>query len=299
MADKLTTSIIILTKNRAEFLEKNLISLTKQSVKPTEIIIVNNNSTDNTSQIIKKYQKFLPLKEFKNLGSGYAKLYNFGIQKASSKLLCFLDDDCLANKNWLKYLIEKHKQYPKEIVQGNTFSLPKDNLYAQIMGNHYQNWLKSNLINKEELRFLDNKNLAVPEFLIKKYGAFSEKHNLGSEDIEFGLRMRRKGIKIIFQPKAIAYHHERNNFKDFVKQHYRIAKSESQLDKNLKRGNDKIGLLPKKKTLMNIQSAFRAEYQYILEKQWSKAIKLPFIYFILSIIRILGYLKNNNYFKKW
>jgi len=141
-------------------------------------------------------------------------------------------------------LIEKHQQYPKEIIQGNTYSLPKNNLYAEIMGNHYQKWLKSNSLNKEELRFLDNKNLAVPEFLVKRYGGFSEKQNLGSEDIEFGLRMRGKGVKIIFQPKAIAYHHERNNFKDFVKQHYRIAQSESKLDKSLKTNIDKIGLLP-------------------------------------------------------
>jgi len=291
MADKLTTSIIILTKNRAEFLEKNLISLTKQSVKPTEIIIVNNNSTDNTPEIIKKYQKILPIKDFKNLGSGYAKLYNFGIQKASSKLLCFLDDDCLAEKNWLKYLIEKHQQYPKGIIQGNTYSLPKNNLYAEIMGNHYQNWLKSNLLSKEELRFLDNKNLAVPEFLIKKYGGFSEKHNLGSEDIEFGLRMRGNGVKIIFQPKAIAYHHERNNFKDFVKQHYRIAQSESKLDKSLKIDMNKIGLFPKKKTLMNLMSAFHNENKYLHQKNWTKAVQLPFVYLLLFFIRARGYLK--------
>jgi len=50
---------------------------------------------------------------------------------------------------------------------------------------------------------------------------------------------------------------------------------------------------------MNIQSAFRAESQYIFGKQWSKAFKLPFVYLVLPIIRILGYLKNNNYFKKW
>jgi len=291
MAGKVTTSIIILTRNRAHLLTKNFDSLIKQSIKPNEIIVIDNNSVDSTPQAIKKYQKNLPIKTFKSLASGYSKLYNFGVQKASSKLLCFLDDDCVAEKNWLKSLINKHQQYPNSIIQGNAFSFPKDNLYAEIMGNHYQNWLKSNLIGKEELRFLDNKNLAIPKILIEKYGGFSQKQNLGSEDIEFGLRMRKNGIKIIFQPKAIAWHHERNNFKDFVKQHYRIAKSESRLDKNLKEDENKIGLLPKKKTLMNLQSALRSEYKYLLKKQWSKAVKLPFVYFTLLVIRILGYFK--------
>jgi glycosyltransferase involved in cell wall biosynthesis len=103
MANQPTTSIITLTKNRAKFLEKNLKSLTGQLVKPSEIIIIDNNSTDNTQSIIKKYKKTLPLKVFKNSLSGYATLYNFGIKKANGELLCFFDDDCLAHKHWLKY----------------------------------------------------------------------------------------------------------------------------------------------------------------------------------------------------
>jgi len=290
MDSKTTASVIILTKNRSPLLEKNLDSLTQQTLKPSEIIIIDNHSTDSTLQIIKKYQQRLPIKSFKSNLKGYSKLYNLAIQKASGKLLCFLDDDCLADKNWLKFLITKNQQYPHEVIQGNTFSLPKNNLYAEIMGNHYQNWLKSNLIGKEELRFLDNKNLLVPQKLIAKYGGFPLKQNLGSEDVEFGLRMRQNGVKIIFQPKAVAWHHERNNLKDFIKQHYRIAQSESKLDKNLK--NNKIGVFPRQKTLMNLRSAIKAEYQYLLKKQWGKAFKLPFLYLTLSIIRILGYFKN-------
>jgi len=286
-----TTSVIILTKNRSTLLKKNLDSLTKQSVKPNEIIIIDNNSTDQTPKIIKQYLKNLPIKAFKSFASGYSKLYNLAIQKASGELLCFLDDDCLADKNWSKFLIKKHQQYPNDIIQGNTFSLPKNNLYAEIMGNHYQNYLKSNIILKEELRLLDNKNLAVPRKIIKKYGAFSHQQNLGSEDIEFGLRMRKNGVKIIFQRKAIAWHHERDNFKDFIKQHYRIAKSEARLDKNLIENKDKVGLFPKKKTLMNLQSALKSEIKYLKRGRFADALKLPFIYFLLLFLRIIGYLK--------
>jgi O-antigen biosynthesis protein len=290
MTGRIITSIIILTKNRSHLLAKNFDSLIKQSIKPDEIIVIDNSSTDQTFQIIKKYQKSLPLRNFKSYASGYSKLYNFGIQKASGNLICFLDDDCLAGKNWLRYLVKKHQQYPNDIIQGNTFSLPKNNLFAEIMGNHYQNWLKSNLINNEELKFLDNKNLAVPKKIIKKYGGFSLKQNLGSEDIEFGLRMRKNRVRIIFQPKAIAWHHERDNFKDFIKQHYRIAQSESCLDKNLK-NKEKIGLFPKKKTSMNLYSAFQEERNYFSQKKWAKVLKIPFIYLILLIVRLSGYLK--------
>lgn len=292
MNSKTTTSIITLTKNRVELLEKNLISLIKQTIKPDEIIIIDNNSTDQTQKIIQNYKKLLPIKSFKSSASGYSELYNLGIKKASSKLICFSDDDCITKKDWLEKLIEKHLEYPQDIIQGQTFSLPKNNLYAEIMGNHYQNWLQSNLIGKEELRFLDNKNLAVPKNILDKYGDFSTKQNIGSEDVEFGLRMRESGVKIIFQPQAIAWHHERDTLVGFIKQHYRIAKSEASLDKTL-RSKEKVGLFPKKKTLMNLQSAFKNELRYLSRKEWLKALKLPFVYFLMAFIRTSGYFQKN------
>lgn len=292
MKSKLTTSIITLTKNRAHLLEKNFASLSVQTLKPDEIIVIDNNSTDQTQNLIENYQKRLPIKSFKSSLSGYSALYNLGIKKARGSLICFLDDDCIADKNWLKELTKKHQQYPESIIQGNSFSLPKNNLYAEIMGNHYQNWLQSNLVGKEELRFLDNKNLLVPKKLLDKYGGFSIKHNIGSEDIEFGLRMRKNGIKIIFQLQAIAYHHERDNFKSFVQQHYRIAQSESHLDQDSKK--EKVGLFPKKKTLLNIKSAFKKEFFYLKKGYLTKAIQLPFVYLTLVLIRTLGYFKKND-----
>ena len=188
-----------------------------------------------------------------------------------------------------------HQKYPNSIIQGQTFALPKENIYAQIMGDHYQNWLKSNLTNKLELKVLDNKNLAVPKQIFKKIGNFSEKQNLGSQDIEFGLRTRNNGIKIIFQPKAVAWHHERDNLKAFLKQHLRIANSESALDKDPGKV-DKIGVLAGNKALMNILSGIKREWVYIKKTKIKEALLLPLLYLALIIVRLYGFI--STFFKQ-
>ena len=284
----MSISLIILTKNRALLLEKNLGSLAGQTKKPSEIIIIDNNSQDTTQEIIQNYSKRLPVKSIITKISGYASLYNLGIENCSGQLICFLDDDCIAEPHWLEKLTEAHLKYPSEIIQGNTFALPKDNIYAQIMGDHYQNWLKSNMINRLELKVLDNKNLGVPREIFEKVGTFSEKQNLGSEDIEFGQRAKKNNVKIIFQPQAIAFHHERDNFKAFVNQHLRIAKSESALDKTAGKTN-KVGVLAGKKALMDFWSGIKREINYLKNYQIRNAFLLPIIYLILSLTRLYGY----------
>ena len=275
------TTVITLTWNRAPLLKKCLSSLSRQSEKPFEVIIINDNSQDETENVINNYHRILPIKTFKTKIMGYPKLYNLGISKARGKLICFFDDDCVAEKDWLKELINNHKKNPKSVIQGQTFSLPKNNIYAQIMGDHYQNWLKSHLLaNNKELRFLDNKNCAIPKKIIDETGGFSEICSGGSEDLELGARLRKKGIKIIFAPKVIAWHHERSNFKEFISQHFRIAKSESLLH---------ISCFSLRKTYLNIMSGIKREICYLKQKEALNVFKLPFIYLALFSIRFYGY----------
>lgn len=288
MTKKVTTSVIILTKNRAQLLRKNLSRLAKQKIKPSEIIIINNNSSDETPKVINEFKKILPIKSFKTGIRGYPKLYNLGIKKARGKLICFLDDDCFAKKDWLAELVKAHQKNPNSIIQGHTFSLPKDNIYAQIMGDHYQNWLKSNLINQKGLKVLDNKNALIPKNILAKYGAFSEKHSIGSEDLELGIRLRAQGIKIIFSPKVIAWHHERTTLKEFVGQHYRIAQSEAILDNSLP-DNEKIGILAGKKAFMNILSGIKREFYYLKNFKLKESLLLPIIYLALIATRLGSY----------
>ena len=285
---EIKVSILILTKNREKLLTKNLDSLVKQTFKPYEVVIVNNSSIDNTEIVLSTYKKRLPIKSFKTDISGFPQLYNFGIEKCGGDLICFLDDDCIAKKDWLEQCILAYQKYPDSIIQGNTLSIPLENIYAQIMGDHYKNWIKSNTLKSIQLKVCDNKNLAVSKNIFKRFGTFSTLQKIGSEDLEFGARLRKKGIAIIYEPKIVAWHQERTTFKDFIVQHLRIAKSEAVYD-SINGRQEKIGLFSGRKAYLNLFSAFKREFFYFKRLMIKELLLLPIIYLCLSLIRIYFY----------
>lgn len=284
-----TVSVLTLTYNRAPLLEKNFSSLIGQLSDKDEIIVINNSSTDHTKQVIEKYKKILPIKNFTaKKGASYGKLYNLAVEKSSKDILIFFDDDCIASKNFIAAIKKAHHLYPRSLLQGLTYSLPKKNIYAEVMGNHYQNWLKSNLIDESNrLKTFDNKNASISRSILFTKYKFNEKLVFGSEDIDLGFRLQKDGIIIQFEPSIVAYHHERSTFKQFLLQHVRIAKSEAILDEN----EDKklvIGFIPKR-LKYHILSFFDLEWQLIKEKRIKDSLLHPFLNLLLVATRIYGY----------
>lgn len=93
-------SFIVPVYNTEKFLKKCLDSLVNQTYKDFEIIVVNDGSTDKSSNIISKYQK-----KYKNIividkeNEGLSMARNRGVQKSSGKYIIFVDsDDYVSNK---------------------------------------------------------------------------------------------------------------------------------------------------------------------------------------------------------
>lgn len=102
-------SVIIPTFNQSAFLEKAINSVLLQK-KNYEIIIIDNYSTDNTRELIKKYKiknlKYLKVKNFGVIG----KSRNIGIKNSIAPWIAFLDSDDQWNKNKLFLMEEFIKQ---------------------------------------------------------------------------------------------------------------------------------------------------------------------------------------------
>jgi glycosyltransferase involved in cell wall biosynthesis len=81
-------SVIVPTRNSAEFLDACLSSIKNQTYKNIEIIVVDNNSTDNTKEIAKKYTK-----NVFNKGPERSAQRNYGAKNAKGKYFLFIDSD--------------------------------------------------------------------------------------------------------------------------------------------------------------------------------------------------------------
>ena len=100
MVKKKLISIIIRGKNEARWLKILLRELKKQTIKNYEIIFCDNNSTDETSEILKKF-KIKKIIKFDKYFPG--EILNRAIKVSNSQYICILSAHCIpADKNWLK-----------------------------------------------------------------------------------------------------------------------------------------------------------------------------------------------------
>ena len=102
-------SIIVPTFNREEYIIKCIDSVLDQTYDNFELIIVDDGSTDNTENLVKKYQD-KRIKYFKNENHGIGYSRNFGLNKAKGDYIFFLDSDDYLEENMLEEVSKEIKQ---------------------------------------------------------------------------------------------------------------------------------------------------------------------------------------------
>jgi glycosyltransferase involved in cell wall biosynthesis len=112
-------SIIICTYNRQDFLPLTLQSLALQSLDKTryEVLVVDNNSTDNTASLCQQFIEQHPdinVTYFLEKNQGLAFARNRGIKESSGRIISFIDDDAEARNDYANNLIftfQRHSDY--------------------------------------------------------------------------------------------------------------------------------------------------------------------------------------------
>jgi len=127
MGLKPTISICIPTFNRAGYLEQTLQSIVNQTIKPFQVLIVDNASTDNTLQIAAKYKKlgFAYIRNPKNLGM--VGNYNRCLELAQGNYLSFLHSDDLISSTWQETWLETIPCYRADYYTSSICVINKHN----------------------------------------------------------------------------------------------------------------------------------------------------------------------------
>jgi glycosyltransferase involved in cell wall biosynthesis len=105
-------SIITPSYNQGSYLEKTILSVIKQKYPNLEYIIIDGHSTDNSPQIIKKYQKYLSYWQIKK-DHGQSDALNIGFKHATGDILCWLNSDDILLPHTLKLIAKLFTQYPR------------------------------------------------------------------------------------------------------------------------------------------------------------------------------------------
>ena len=210
-------SIVIPIKNRGNLLPNLIKNLLNLHYTHFEIIIVDDYSTDNTKDILKKY----PIKSIsleKSVGSAQAR--NIGINQAKNDIIALTDSDCIVSRNWLNELVPFLEKY--DVVGGKILFLnsAEMKLYPINMKNE-------TVINKESaVNFLNTTNMIFRKDLWKSTNGFLDYR---IEDLEFSWRVLKKGFKLIYVPKGLVIHYGNRSIPQNIRRFSQYGKSYSKI----------------------------------------------------------------------
>jgi GT2 family glycosyltransferase len=210
--NRIFTSVIICTYNRASYLRRMLEVLREQTLGPEdfEIIIVDDGSRDTTARVCAEMRGRLPnLKYVRNeKNRGLAASRNRGLDIAAGNHILFSDDDCLPSAEWVERLSSALTHEP--IVSGAVASTATNFLrLCHNIAQFHAVMPGSRPAGKRE--FFAGANMAFRRSVFDELGGF-DKDALLCEDTELILRARERGYSPMFFPDAVVTHiPHRNN----------------------------------------------------------------------------------------
>jgi glycosyltransferase involved in cell wall biosynthesis len=123
-------SVIVPTYNRPKALRLSLLSLARQSMLPTEVLIADDGSTSETRDTVIEMQKELkqvfPIKHVwqEDIGFRKPKILNETVRQSQGEYLIFIDGDCLAHRHFVRAHVEESD--PSTILSGKRVEIGKE-----------------------------------------------------------------------------------------------------------------------------------------------------------------------------
>jgi len=206
---KMKVSVIIPVYNSEKTLKQCLNSVLNQGYKDYEVIIVNNNSSDKTEEIIKDFrEKSKKIKYLFEEKRGIGASRNTGEKKAKGEIILMTDSDCIVPENWVESMIEAIKGYDavqgfQEAVSNNYWSKYKQKISEE----KYKNENMKNPLGK-----IDTKNFAIRKEVLRKIGFTSRKYFSGN-DTYLSIKLTENNCKVRFVKDIRVKHFHATSFK--------------------------------------------------------------------------------------
>ena len=202
-------SIINVNYNGKNYLEKCLESLTKVKYSNLEIIIVDNNSTDESIEFVKnQYPSIIIIKLDKN--HGFAEPNNIGVKNARGDFLLFLNNDTIVTPNFIDEMVNVACNDTQIAICQSLLLLPNGDVdssgdFIDKLGVAYNSKMRVEKV--KEIFSARGASMLVRRNVFEKLGGFDKKFFVSFEDVDFGWRSWILGYKTVVVPKSIVYHY--------------------------------------------------------------------------------------------
>jgi len=214
-------SIIIINYNAGDYLINCVNSILKSNYLNYEILIVDNNSTDQSYLKCKKMNDRIKIFENKK-NLGYCEGNNIGIKLAKGEFIIILNPDTIVEPNWINGLLKSYKDFGDGLYQPKILAF-EDNLFEsagnmiQLFGYGFSKARGIKDIGQydepHEIGFASGACLFTKTEIIKKIGLFDPFIFLYLDDLDLGWRAQQLGIKSYYVPNITILHAGSYNYK--------------------------------------------------------------------------------------
>ncbi|MGL4332723.1 MAG: glycosyltransferase, partial [Bacteroidales bacterium] len=239
-------SLIIPVYNRPQELEELLQSLTLQTRKNFEVIVVEDGSSVPADKVVDQYKEILDIKYFTKPNSGPGQTRNYGAERADGDYFIVLDSDCIIPPAYLEEVEKELKSSPCEAWGGPDKAHDSFTDVQKAINYSMTSFFTTGGIRggKKKLdKFYPRSfNMGINADMYRKLSGFSPMRF--GEDIDFSIRLYENKARVRLFPEAWVFHKRRVDFRKFFKQVYNFGIARINLEKRHPGSMKLVHLLP-------------------------------------------------------
>jgi O-antigen biosynthesis protein len=216
-------SVVVCAYNAERTMEACLASLEVLNYPDYEVVVVNDGSRDRTLQIAETFP-YCRIISQQNKGLSVAR--NVGAAAATGEIVAYTDSDCVADPDWLTYLVARMEDGGLAACGGPNFPPPEDALVPAAVAvspggpTHV-------LISDEVAEHIAGCNMAFRRDALLSLGGFDPLYRAAGDDVDICWRFQDAGHTIGFSPAAIVWHFRRNTIRAYLNQQRGYGKAEA------------------------------------------------------------------------
>ncbi len=260
-------AVVIAAKNEEKNIRDCILSVLKSAKGKAEVWVIDDGSTDQTAAILKEFSSSIYI--ITGLGEGPSIARNVGIQSTSQPYIAFTDADGIVNEDWLEALASGlHDQETKFVgIGGSQKNFPNAKDWEAFHAAFLENvgFVSDYVHTGEQVHEVNHNptcNVLYQRQTLMDEGGFDEQL-WPCEDLDLDLRLKKKGHRFLFTPKAIIYHHRPDSFMGFMRMMKRYGFGHGQIVK--KHGlSQKIHMLPVLSVIAGVGLIYFAAYSPFL-----------------------------------
>jgi len=206
-------SVVVLTKNRPQYLKLCLDSIVKQKYNNLECLVIDSNSDKNTLDIIESYYSKIPLQIFHVGDCTIGAARQAGFKHSSGDIIAYIDSDVeLPHEHWIEHMLKPFKY--SHIVGVQTLAKYKVTDHPMLKRVHSSFEYKNQTINKINYEPVGFSHILIKKMVIADVNGFKDINF--REDTDLTLRIMNRGYSFTYLPDEKCYHYHVNGYQSFL-----------------------------------------------------------------------------------